>query len=50
VLSGFAAFIFHLSRRARIAAAAEAGVGASGGSGRITSDSSLAPQEGIAQC
>ena len=50
VLSGFAAFIVHLNRRARIAAAAEAGAGASGGSGRITSDSSLAPQEGIAQC
>lgn len=45
VLSGFAAFIVHLNRRARLSADAEAGLKA-----RTTSDSPLAPQEGIAQC
>ena len=45
VLSGFAAFIVHLNRRARLSADAEAGLEA-----RTTSDSRLAPQEGIAQC
>ena len=44
VLSGFAAFIVHLNRRARLSADAEAGLKAR------TSDSPLAPQEGIAQC
>ena len=45
VLSGFAAFIFHLNRRARVAAGTQADLV------RTTSDlSSPAPQEGIAQC
>ena len=43
VLSGFAAFIFQLSRRAKLAAAAEADL-------KVRTTSDLAPQEGIAQC
>jgi hypothetical protein len=46
VLSGFAAFIVHLNRRARLVAAGETGP-PEGGPSRLSSST---PQEGIAQC
>lgn len=45
VLSGFAAFIFHLNRRARLAAD-----GAEQADRKVRATSSTTPQEGIAQC
>ena len=46
VLSGFAAFIVHLNRRARLVA--DAGLGPTGA--RYSQSSSTTPQEGTAQC
>ena len=43
VLAGFAAFIVHLNRRAKLAASG-------GDSATVTQSSSSTPQEGIAQC
>jgi len=43
VLAGFAAFIVHLNRRAKLAASG-------GDSAAVTQSSSSTPQEGIAQC
>jgi hypothetical protein len=43
VLAGFAAFIVHLNRRAKLAAGG-------GASATVTQSSSSTPQEGIAQC
>ena len=43
VLAGFATFIVHLNRRAKLAASG-------GDSATVTQSSSSAPQEGIAQC
>jgi hypothetical protein len=45
VLSGFAAFIFYLNRRARLAAD-----GAEQADLKVRASSSTTPQEGIAQC
>ena len=43
VLTGFAAFIVHLNRRAKLAASG-------GDPAAVTQSSSSTPQEGIAQC